>query len=128
MLDVLYSMVGVIIAAAYLPQAMKLAKNTSACYDVSVVSWILWAYTSSITFLYTLYRLETFDLMLVSINAINMVCISTIVCITLYKRWKYRTPRTPLTILDEPVDNVQMDSGHPAEYTIDNNINKTPLS
>jgi|GEM_PF-1821807 len=116
MLDVLYSMVGVMVAAGYLPQIIKLIKATLPCYDVSIMSWSMWAYTSSISLLYALFEQKTLDLAFVGVNSVNMICIASIICITLYKRRKYKIPPILPTQPVETYETVQNDVQTATEY------------
>lgn len=94
MIDFLYSTVGIVVAIAYMPQALKLWRSTSPCHDVSLVAWLIWDYTSIVSLLYSIYTLDDFKLS--AVNAINVLFITLIICITLYKRRKYKEPTNPL--------------------------------
>ncbi|MFP4098510.1 MAG: hypothetical protein ACLFP8_00865 [Alphaproteobacteria bacterium] len=89
MIEFLYSLVGVVVAAGYIPQIIKLVRATLPCHDISVFTWVVWAYTSFVSLLYSLYGQETFDIYFFSANLINIVCVTTVICITMYKRVKY---------------------------------------
>ncbi len=90
MIEVLYSLVGVVVAIGYLTQIIKLIKTTLPCHDISIFSWSIFAYASFISLLYSLYGQEIYDINFVIVNSINATCIAMVICITVYKRRKYR--------------------------------------
>ncbi|MCK5374948.1 MAG: hypothetical protein KAJ40_06665 [Alphaproteobacteria bacterium] len=89
MIEVLYSLVGGIVAIGYLPQIIKLIKAQIPCHDISLIAWTVWTYTSAISLIYSLYGQDSVDHNFVFANAVNLTCIMLIVFITLYKRYKY---------------------------------------
>lgn len=88
MIDYLYSTVGIVVAIAYMPQALKLWRSTSTCRDISLSAWLIWNYTAIVSLLYSVYTLDDFKLS--AVNAVNVFFITVIICITLYKRRKYK--------------------------------------
>ena len=92
MIDYLYSTVGIVIAVAYMPQALKLWRSTSTCGDISLPTWLIWNYTAIVSLLYSVYTLD--DLKLSAVNAVNVFFITFIIGITLYKRRKYKEAYT----------------------------------
>ncbi len=89
MIGMLYSTVGIIVAVGYLPQIYKLLISKAPCRDISLVAWTVWEYTAIVSLLYSLYGQESLDTKFVLVNAINVVCITMIIIITIYKRRKY---------------------------------------
>ncbi len=88
MISFLYSTVGIIVAFGYLPQIARLLRSKTRCDDISIPAWIIWNYTAIISLLYGYFDLS--DLKLTIVNLVNVVCISSIILITLFKRKKYR--------------------------------------
>jgi len=91
MIEILYSSVGIIVAAGYLPQITKLITAARPCHEISVAAWSMWAYTSFVSLIYSLYGQEIYDAKFMSVNAVNTACIAMIIGVTLYKRQKYKT-------------------------------------
>lgn len=102
MIVILYSSVSIIVAAGYLPQITKLLLAEHPCNEISVAAWSMWAYTSFISLLYSLYGQEIYDFRFMSFNAVNTACIAMIICITFYKRHKWRSQQSTKTVTNCP--------------------------
>ncbi|MCK5385090.1 MAG: hypothetical protein KAJ29_05885 [Alphaproteobacteria bacterium] len=89
MIELLYSSVGIIVGAGYLPQITKLLLTTRPCHEISAASWLIWAYTSSVSLLYSLYGQEILDTKFITVNLVNVICICFVISIIAYKRRKY---------------------------------------
>ncbi len=89
MIVMLYSAVGIIVALGYLPQIYNLIVSHTPCRDISLKAWCIWEYTSSISLLYSLYGQDVVDPKFVGVNAVNLLFITIIISITVYKRRKY---------------------------------------
>jgi len=88
----LYTATGLIIAIGYIPQTLKLLRTKSTCHDISILTWVIWDYTTIISLLYSMFELN--DPKLIAVNAVHTFFITLIIAITLYKRYKY-APHTP---------------------------------
>jgi len=87
MIVLLYSTVGAVVVAGYLPQIIRLYRSHSRCDDIALPAWWLWNYTAIVSFFYGHFVLA--DLQFTIVNCIAITCNSLIISITLYKRWKY---------------------------------------
>ncbi|MDH5721932.1 MAG: hypothetical protein OEY94_01245 [Alphaproteobacteria bacterium] len=86
-IDFLYSIVGIVVAIGYLPQAFRLLRSRGPCRDISILAWAIWEYPAVISLLYSIYILP--DLKLIIVNSVNVFFITLILVVTIYKRWKY---------------------------------------
>lgn len=81
-ITIMYGMVGIIATIGYFPQVIKLVKS-KRCDGISVKSWILWTYTSSVSVIYAFYVMSdpTFQF----VTGINFVGTVIILCLTIYQ-------------------------------------------
>lgn len=89
-LDVLYSLVIIINAAAYMPQIYALWRTDSDSRDIALGTWFTWLFTSTISLLYAVYRIHDMKLTLVSLA--NFIGITAIIVLTLRNRVMNKKP------------------------------------
>jgi uncharacterized protein with PQ loop repeat len=77
---------------AYLPQIIKLRRIKTPAEDFSVLSWLLWSYSSTVGFLYAFLVIR--DPILILVGITSLVCVVMVLCIVLYKNYKYRAVTT----------------------------------
>lgn len=87
LISTLYSTVGFVIVAGYMPQIFRLIRTTTDCMDISVSAWMIWNYTSIVSLLYGIFEMH--DPKFIFVCTTNILCINTIIFMTLYKRHKY---------------------------------------
>lgn len=87
LISTLYSTVGFVIIAGYMPQIFRLVRTTTNCMDISIPAWAIWNYTSVISLLYGIFEMH--DPKFIFVCATNVLCINAVIFITLYKRYKY---------------------------------------
>ena len=93
-IDTLYASVGIVVLVGYMPQIFNLIRTQTNCPDISIPAWLVWLYTAIVSLLYSFFILE--DLKLNLVNTVNVTCITIIILVTAYKRYKYKAPaQTP---------------------------------
>ena len=80
-------MVAVATLCGYIPQIINLWNMQSDGRDLSLSTWGIWSVTSIITLLYSYYDIKDFQLCLTA--GINLLCISIIMALTIYKRTRF---------------------------------------
>ena len=88
LLDIAYSVSGIVMALFYIPQIKLVIKSQSNLKEVSLVTWGVWALCVFISFLYGLLVLKDFKFALLSL--ISSICCSIIFSITAIMRIKYK--------------------------------------
>lgn len=88
MIGYLYSTVGIVVIFSYMPQILKLIRAKTSCDEISLASWWIWNYTTTVTLLYA--WIDISDVKLTIVTLINFICVNIVICLTLYKRQKYR--------------------------------------
>ncbi len=83
----LYPLVAVSSTLAYMPQIIRLLRSEDIA-SVSLLSWCVWLIGSIVTLGYGVVHLK--DLTFCIVTTLGTILMCGIVCIVLYKRYKYK--------------------------------------
>lgn len=86
-LSVLYLGNAFVTVLAYIPQIIKLKRVKGKPENFSLLSWLIWFYTASVSLIYATFVVK--DLLLVLVGTMSLSCIITVILIILYKNHKY---------------------------------------
>jgi len=78
----------VITVVAYAPQIVKLKRIKTSPKNFSVMSWVLWTYTSFIFLVYAAFVVR--DLELIIVGSLSFAFVLLILSIVIYKNIKYK--------------------------------------
>lgn len=77
-----------ITVVAYAPQIVKLKRIKTSPKNFSVMSWVLWTYTSFIFLVYAAFVVR--DLELIIVGSLSFAFVLLILSIVIYKNIKYK--------------------------------------
>ena len=76
---------------SYMPQMLRIARDTNGATAVSYLTWTLWVCANGSTAAYAGIIIGDRSLCLVS--SINTLCCTIVICQTAYKRYRWRAAR-----------------------------------
>ena len=76
---------------SYLPQIYRVAHDEHGATAISYWTWGLWTAANASTGAYALVSLA--DMPLAAINVVNTVCCAVVICLTVFKRHRFRQNR-----------------------------------
>jgi hypothetical protein len=88
----LYLLNGLVVIIAYVPQAIKLKGIKERPVNFSTATWSLWTYTAIVALSYALFVNKDPNFILVA--SLNLICVTAILLIILYKTLKYPKLKT----------------------------------
>jgi hypothetical protein len=86
-----FSFFNTIRVVSYVPQMLRIARDTNGATAVSFLTWTLWACANGSTAAYAGVIIGDRALCLVS--SINTLCCAIVICQTAYKRHRWRAAR-----------------------------------
>lgn len=84
-LTYLYGSTAIIAGAGYLPQIIKLIRTKDKSLSNSITTWMIWTFTSTVSFLYAIIILKDPPFILVALA--NMAGCSIIFILVIYNRY-----------------------------------------
>lgn len=99
-LKTLYSISGVCIVGAYVPQAISAWKSKTGAKDVSILTWAMWCVTSTISTLYSMIIVNDLPYILVSLG--NLLGCAAVVGFAGFRRLQMQ--RSIKTEINAPAD------------------------
>lgn len=85
-----YSCVGLISLTAYFPQIMSLIKNPDSARGTALSSWVIWTFTSGISFFYASFVAH--DIYMIWVSGVSFSGTVAVTALTLYARHKEKLP------------------------------------
>lgn len=83
-LSLLYSLNGMIIGAAFLPQIVALVRDQSGAVSTSITSWFIFTLVSAISLAYGVFKLH--DTLFIACSAVSVAGNGIIMLLTIYRR------------------------------------------
>lgn len=83
----LYLILNTIRVFSYVPQIVAVAKDKSPALAISLITWGFWTSANMITGLYATFIVNDFKLALMNYG--NTLGCGIVICIVIYKRYKY---------------------------------------
>ena len=87
-LSILYSLNGLIIGTAFLPQIVTLMKDRSGAVSTSISSWLIFTIVSVISLAYGMAKLH--DALFIYCSAVSVLGNGAILILSIYRRWQKR--------------------------------------
>lgn len=103
----LYSLVGLMVVVAYIPQIIRLATATGRSLAISIPTFAMWSLAAAISLSYGIVVLE--DWRFCVIESANLTGYLTIIAMTVYNRY-FRFGPPPRSVPQAPVVAAALDA------------------
>lgn len=87
----LFSLCNVLRVGSYLPQIMRVAKDSGGAQSISYTTWGMWIVANASTAAYAVVNIA--DWLLFAMSMINMLGCASVVILTMWKRHHWRVIR-----------------------------------